>query len=81
MSASVNGPKYRVTRSTLIVTKPTGEVVERAVVLYYDKQLDTFGIMLIGESALKGYCFDVLQREFKRVRDSGEPMEALPRVV
>jgi hypothetical protein len=64
----------------LIVTKPTGEIVERPVVLYYDRKVDTFGILFIGESPVKGYCFDILQREFKRVRDSGEPSDRLPKV-
>lgn len=74
-------PKYRVTKSKLIVTKPDGSIVERDVILYHDRQLDTFGIMLIGESSLKGYCFDVPQREFKRVRDFGDSCEILPKVI
>ena len=72
--------RFRVADSTLIVTKPSGEVVERPVRLYYDKQLDTFGIQLVGESQLKGYCFEVLQKEFRRVRDAGVPNSYLPKV-
>jgi hypothetical protein len=72
--------EYKVTESTLIVTKPTGEVVERRVRLFYNAKLDTLGIVLLGDSPLKGYSFEVLQREFKRTRDTGEMMAELPRV-
>jgi len=74
-------PRYKVSHSKLVVTKPTGEVVQRDVLLYYDIPNDTFGIMLVGDSPLKGYAFDVLQREFKRVRDSGESASTLPKIV
>lgn len=71
---------YRVVESTLIVTKPTGEVLERPVRLFYNEQLNTLGIVLLGDSPLKGYSFEILQREFKRARDVGTPMAALPKV-
>lgn len=72
--------RYSVTRSTLIVTKPSGEVVEREVVLFHNKVLDTLGIMLIGESQLKGYCFEIVQGEFRRARDAGDLANELPRL-
>jgi hypothetical protein len=71
---------YRVAESTLIVTKPTGEVLERPVRLFYNEKLDTLGIVLLGDSPLKGYSFEIVQREFKRARDAGVAMAALPRV-
>lgn len=73
-------PGYKVAESTLIVTKPTGEVLERPVRLFYNEKLDTLGIVLLGDSPLKGYSFEIVQREFKRARDAGVPMAELPRV-
>lgn len=72
--------RYTIAHSTLIVTKPSGEVVQRPVRLSFDRELDLFEITLIGESQLKGYSFGVLQKEFKRVRDLGEPADVLPRI-
>lgn len=71
---------YRVTASTLIVTKPTGEVLERPVILFYNQKLDTLGIVLTGDSPLKGYAFEILQREFKRARDAGTISPEIPKV-
>lgn len=71
--------RYRVTQSKLVVTKPTGEVSERPVVLSHDRKLNMFEITLIGDSPLKGYSFGVLQSEFKRVRDEGMPSPSVPR--
>lgn len=71
--------RYRVSDSTLVVTKPSGEIVERPVKLSFDTKLDLFEITLIGESQLKGYSFGVLQREFKRTRDQGRPSDVLPK--
>jgi len=77
----VSDPKYRVARSELIVTKPTGEVVRRPVLLFHDHELDTFGILLIGEdSALRGYSFEVLNREMARAKELGVVSDQLPRV-
>ena len=73
--------RYTITHSTLIVTKPTGDIVQRKVRLSFDRQLELFEITLIGESQLKGYSFGVVQKEFKRVRDHGEPVDVLPKVV
>lgn len=72
--------RYTILQSTLIVTKPSGEVVERPVRLSFDRHLNIFEITLIGESQLKGYSFGVLQQEFKRVRDMGTPVHSLPKV-
>jgi hypothetical protein len=74
------GNGYRVAESTLIVTKPSGEVTERPVRLFYNENLDTLGIVLLGDSPLKGYSFEILQKEFKRTRDAGTSMAELPRV-
>jgi len=71
---------YKVTDSTLIVTKPSGEVLERPVKLFFNARLNTLGIVLMGDSPLKGYAFEILQREFKRARDAGAPSAELPRV-
>ena len=71
---------YKVTDSTLIVTKPSGEVLERPVKLFFNARLNTLGIVLMGDSPLKGYAFEILQREFKRARDAGAPSSELPKV-
>jgi hypothetical protein len=72
---------YKVAESTLIVTKPSGEVLQRPVRLFYNGKLDTLGIVLLGDSPLKGYSFEILQREFRRARDAGTPMTELPKVM
>lgn len=78
--ADVN-ERYRLTQSTLIVTKPTGEVVQREVVLAYDVILDMIEVVFKGESILKGYSFGILQRECDRVKVAGTPAADLPRIV
>lgn len=69
--------RYKVSRSTLVITKPDGTVVEREIELYLDFRLGTVGVRFVGESQLKGYCFDLIQREIDRVRECGEPLGEL----
>ena len=73
--------RYRRGDSTLIVTKPNGDVVQRDMVLYFDTQLSIFGIALKGDGPLKGYNFEIVQGELKRIRDGGTETEAIPRSV
>jgi hypothetical protein len=70
--------RYRVTHSTLIVTKPTGESSSQAVVLSFDTKLDLFEVQPL-DGALAGYQIGLVQRELKRVRDTGEPAEEVPK--
>jgi len=63
--------KFRDTKSLLIVTKPTGEVVQREVVMYWDSTLNTIGIRFIGDSPLKGYSFELAVTEIGRVMQEG----------
>jgi hypothetical protein len=71
--------RYRVAKSRLIVTKPSGEVVMRDVLLSYDRELNTYEVVFVGESVLKGYSFAILDRECQRVKESGDPVATLPR--
>lgn len=71
--------RYRVARSLMIVTKPDGTVVQRDVLIHFDTQDQLFGIKIIGDSPLKGYTFELFQRELKRTRDAGTPMDAVPK--
>jgi hypothetical protein len=71
--------KFRVTRSLMIVTKPDGTVVQRDVLVHFDEANQLFGIKIIGDSPLRGYTFELFQRELKRTRDSGEPMDEIPK--
>lgn len=72
---------FRCGRSFLIVTKPSGEIVKREIQLDFDVANQTFDVTFIGESPLKGYKFSVLQSELRRIRDTGVPADAAPRVV
>jgi hypothetical protein len=72
--------RYRIGKSILIVTKPTGEVVKREVELHFDTLLRTFGVRFVGESPLKGYCFELIENELERIRDLGQPIEYLPTI-
>jgi len=70
--------RYRVIRSTLIVTKPTGGSSPQAVILSFDTKLDLFEVQPL-DGALAGYQIGLVQRELKRVRDEGVPSEAVPK--
>lgn len=70
--------RYRVIRSTLIVTKPSGESSSQAVILSFDTKLDLFEVCPV-DGALAGYQIGLVQRELKRVRDAGEPVAEVPK--
>lgn len=70
--------KYRVIYGGLIVTKPTGEISTRETIIYWDSTNNTIGIHLIGDSAIKGYSFDVRMGEVNRAVQEGEWMNELP---
>ena len=56
----------------LIVTKPTGEIVNREVVLTFDEESGLIEVVFIGESQLKGYRFGILEGEIDRIKRLGE---------
>jgi hypothetical protein len=63
----------------MIVTKPDGIVVQRDVLVHFDAANQLFGIKIIGDTPLKGYTFELFQRELKRTRDEGTPMDEVPK--
>jgi len=67
-------------RSVLIVTKPSGETVQKEVELYVDPTYRTVGVRFADEGQLKGYSFDILEREIDRIRHSGLVVDGLPPV-
>jgi len=67
-------------RADLFVTKPNGEASKEPVIIYHDRQCDTFGILILQDNALQGYAFDVLQGDLKRARDQGQLTDTLPKV-
>lgn len=67
--------RYRAIDSNLFVTKPSGEVVARAARVYWDSKTNTIGILLIGDSPLKGFAFDVQLTEVNRVMEEGSWVE------
>lgn len=72
--------QYRVIRSQLIVTKPSGEVVSRDTMVSWDSKNNVIEITLIGESPLKGYTFGVTLPEINRTMQEGEWYGELPKV-
>jgi len=70
--------RYRVIRSTLIVTRPNGESSSQAVILSFDTKLDLFEVCPLN-GALEGYQIGLVQRELKRARDAGEPAAEAPK--
>jgi hypothetical protein len=71
--------KFKVARSLMIVTKPDGTVVQKDVLVHFDEANQLFGIRIVGDSPLKGYVFELFQRELKRTRDAGTPMDTVPK--
>lgn len=69
---------YKVARTRLVVTKPSGEMLQKEVILYSDDQAQSVGIKFVGDGPLKGYAFDLMDAEIDRVRAQGVPMTALP---
>lgn len=69
---------YQVARTNLAVTKPDQTMLRKEVILYYDARTQSIGVKFVGESALKGYAFDLLVSEINRVMTQGLQMEALP---
>jgi hypothetical protein len=70
--------RYRVTRSILIVTNPKGESSKQDIILSFDTKLDLFEVQPTS-GALKSYQIGLVQRELRRVRDTGEPMGEVPK--
>lgn len=69
---------FLVGRTMLIITKADGSMLEKEVILYADPKLKTVGVKFVGDSPLKGYSFDLRDREIERIRTAGVPMETLP---
>ena len=69
--------RYREIDSKLFVTKPSGEVVARDAKVYWDSRTNTIGILLIGDSPLKGFAFDVQLSEVNRTVEEGEWVESV----
>lgn len=61
------------TRSEILITKPSGEMVQREIRLTYE---DVFGglfeVEILGDSPLQNYKFAVRQGDLKTVRDHGK---------
>lgn len=70
--------RMRYGRSVLIVTKPSGETVQKEVELYVDLQYGTVGVRFSDEGQLRGYSFDILSREIERIHRLGEFVDGLP---
>ena len=69
---------FKVGRTWLVITKPDGTTLKKEVLLYADVSLGTTGAKFVGDSPLKGYSFDLYDREIERVKSSGVPMEQVP---
>lgn len=69
---------YLVARTNLVVTKPSGEILQKEVILYADPKNGTTGIKFVGDGPLNGYSFDLMNREIERVKTSGMKMDGLP---
>ena len=72
--------RFRVAKGKMLVISPENDSEWREVVVVYDKSNDAFGVMLIGDSQLKGYTFFVPQQVFKKTRDEGTPANKLKQV-
>lgn len=70
--------KFKVGRTFLVVTKPSGEMLKKEVILYADDQAQTIGIKFVGDGPLKGYAFDLMDIEIARIRTQGVQMQTLP---
>ncbi len=69
---------FQVARTYLAVTKPDGTRLKKEESLDADQGMGSVGVKFVGESALKGYAFDLLLSEINRVQTHGVPMDALP---
>lgn len=71
--------RYRVVKSDLIVTNPSGSAHKQPVILAYDTQCNSVSVVPTS-GALKGYMIDTIISEIIRARDHGVPMDEVPTV-
>lgn len=69
--------RFRVGMGTMIVIPTAEEAAIRPVKLIYDRENDAYGIMLIGESPVKGYVFLVPREELEANREQGKAQDHL----
>lgn len=69
--------RFRRMRGKMMVISPENEVQVRPVDVVYDKANDAFGILLIGDTQLRGYSFFVGQEQLRSARDSGAEVDVL----
>jgi hypothetical protein len=69
---------YRSSPAQVIITKPTGEVVARPILLFYDYSNDTVEIRIQGAHLYRGMCFGLRLKDITTVLQEGECSETLP---
>jgi hypothetical protein len=69
--------RFRKLRGEMLVVAPDSQAEIRDVEVLYDSENDCFGVQLVGESVLKGYCFFVPRKKFSEVRLTGEKTDRL----
>lgn len=71
--------RYRVVKSDLVVTNPSGSAYKQEVFLAYDMQCKSVSVLVLS-GPLKGYSIDTVVGEIIRARDHGTPMHNMPMV-
>ncbi len=69
--------RFRLNEGQMMVISPENDVQLRPIKVIYDKENDAFGILLMGDTQLRGYSFFVSQQQLKAARDHGKETNQL----